>query len=277
MGAKNILLSVTAVGFFGLLGIISYPGASTNTSQAPGEQKLGYVAPSRSLITRKANSFIAPPEYIYGCRIAWAQQQGAKWVVVVDGKAGPAFDTVDDLIFSPYGDSFAYVAKDAGRQFVVFNNQPDSQYNGIVADSMAFSIDGRHLAYKVLDGYRWFIIADGRPGPELDGTLLGNPLFSLDGRRLGYMVQSGGTGFVVVDNQPGPDYQAVGGLVFSPDSRHFAYSAVINGRWFVVIGNKLSPGPGYDQITCGPVFLEDGSVEYMAIRAGQLYRVRTGL
>lgn len=32
-------------------------------------------------------------------------------------------------------------------------------------------------------------------------------------------------------------------------------------------------GPEYEGIDCGPVFLKDGTVEYMAHRDGGLYRV----
>jgi hypothetical protein len=81
--------------------------------------------------------------------------------------------------------------------------------------------------------------------------------------------------FVVVDGQAGPGYDGIGDITFSLDGKHVAYGARrskwLVSKWFVVVDGQT--GPEYDGIVCGPIFLKDGIVEYIAIKGGSLYRI----
>ena len=139
---------------------------------------------------------------INGCRIAWAERHGAKWVVVIDGQSGPEYDGIGDIFFSP---------------------------------------DGKHVAYGARRN-KWFV---------------------------------SNKWFAVVDGQVGPEYDGIGDIFFSPDGKHVAYGVRRNkwlvNKWFVVVDGQA--WPEYDGIACGPIFLKDGKVEYIARKNGSLYRV----
>ena len=80
---------------------------------------------------------------------------------------------------------------------------------------------------------------------------------------------------MVVDGQAGAAYDKVGcaELVFSPDSKHVAYRAQIGEKWFVVLDGQA--GGEYDQIPVIKLsFNGDGSLDYLAVKDGTLYRVQ---
>jgi WD40 repeat protein len=180
---------------------------------------------------------------VNGCHIAWAERHGTKWAVVIDGQAGPECDGIGGgIVFSPDGKYAAYGAK-RSKWF---------------AD-------------------KWFVVVNNEAGPEYDG--IGPIVFSPDGKRLAYVVRKNkwlvNKWLVVVDNQAGSAYDGIGCVVFSPDGKHVAYGAKrskrLMSKWVVVVDGQ--PGVEYNSIACGPVFLKDGTAEYIAMKGGSLYRV----
>jgi hypothetical protein len=129
---------------------------------------------------------------------------------------------------------------------------------------------------------KWFLVLDGQRGTEYDVIGAGSVAFSPDGTRIAYAAFSGdisrrrGKWSIVVDGQARAEYDGLWGLSFSPDSKRIAYAAGKNDRWFVVVDDQ--PGPEYESVQSGPVFLAAGGLEYLAIKkdeTGQriLYRV----
>jgi len=66
---------------------------------------------------------------------------------VVDGKSGPAFDSINgySTIFSPDSMRVAYVAKQEKKPCVVVDEKPGPTYDEIV--KFFFSPDSNHIAY----------------------------------------------------------------------------------------------------------------------------------
>jgi rRNA maturation protein Nop10 len=238
MMAKNTISSLRVL-FVVMLGVAAVPGYAEPNQTGKGQEQLLCNMPSFI-----PGSFfnLTKSETINGCHIAWAERRGAKWAVVIDGRAEPEYDEIRYINFSP---------------------------------------DGKHVAYGAKRnqwfGNKWFVVVDGQPGPEHDG--IGCINFSPDGKHVAYRASNNkwlvNKWFVVVDGQAGPEYNGIGGIIFSPDGKHVAYRARRNrwlvNKWFVVVDGQ--PGPTYDKIVCGPTFLKDAVVEYIAMKGGSLYRV----
>ena len=118
-------------------------------------------------------------------------------------------------------------------------------------------------------------MVDGQAGPLFDQVSGDATRFSPDGKHFAYNATDGGRRFVVFDGHRGPDYDATGkgSYVFSSDSAHFAYAARKAESWFILLDGR--EGPAFDAVGRGrPAFSPNGSLEYLAIRDGALYRVR---
>lgn len=50
-------------------------------------------------------------------------ERGREWNVMVNGSAGPPFEMVEDVVFSPDGRAFAYLATKGGRSLLLVNHQ----------------------------------------------------------------------------------------------------------------------------------------------------------
>ncbi len=182
-----------------------------------------------------------------------------RWVVVVDGQAGPEHDAIGPLSlrFSPDGKRVAYVAKEGGKWFVVLDGKPGLEYDRIWPSSLRFSPDWKRLAYAARKGNswagKWFVVVDGQTGPEFDTIVPDTLHFSPDGKRIAYAAvcrtaAGGWESFVVVDEKAGPAYDRIWAwsLHFSPDSKRLAYMAEKGGKWVVVVDGKA--GPEYDLV-----------------------------
>lgn len=125
---------------------------------------------------------------------------------------------------------------------------------------------------------KWVMVRDNLPhGPVFDSHT--SPLvFSLHGRRVAYSVlvgearAVGDRAHVVVDDELGPAMRMVSTPAFSPNGEHVAYFARSQGQWRALVNGV--EGPAYDEILGRkqPVFGRNG-LEYLAVRAGKLYRV----
>jgi S1-C subfamily serine protease/WD40 repeat protein len=198
--------------------------------------------------------------------------------LVVDGKAGPAFDRVEadatsgtnGLVFSADGKRFAYVAQERYHKcFVILDADRQSTYDNILG--LTFSADGRHLAYFASthknNRDEWVTVVDGKPGPIYDDVGHGwppgawpcAPVFSPDGRHLAYGARRGDKQFLVVDGKQGKAHDLPANQrghlplpTFSPDGSRLAYYVQYSAtpakesqvpgpskdRWRVVVDGK---------------------------------------
>ncbi len=77
-------------------------------------------------------------------------KKGKKYIMILDGKAGPSFDDVGEGIFSPDAKHVAYWASQAGKEFVVLDGKIGRGYDHVYWPS--FESDGKVLKYIALDG-----------------------------------------------------------------------------------------------------------------------------
>lgn len=136
------------------------------------------------------------------------------------------------------------------------------------------------MAYIALrrDG-KWVKVDSGGERPPTFDQPLGPLVYSPKLGRVAYAVRIGDsrlgsdTAYMVVDGELSPPAFMVSQPVFSADGEHVAYLARSRTQaWAVVDGVK---GPIYDSTVRmePPVFRENGSLQYLAVRDGKLYRI----
>ncbi|MDO8588775.1 MAG: hypothetical protein Q7T82_17230 [Armatimonadota bacterium] len=204
-----------------------------------------------------------------GKQMAYVPQKGEKCLAVVDGQPEPEYEGIQEpVILSPDGKRVAYAVQRSGKSAVVVDGQMGPEYDYVM--DLQFSPDGKHSAYQAQKGKKWFAVVDGQAGQEYDSLY---PLrFSPDGKHVAYRAKKGKKWLVVMDGQPGSEYNWTGDVQFSPDGKHSAYQAGKYKEWFVVIDGQS--GPQYDDVSKGPAFGLDGSIEYMVIKEKALFRVK---
>ncbi len=215
-------------------------------------------------------------------RLAYATGEKQTGFVVVDGQAGPEYQTPPSLIvFSPDSKRLAYVAnnyKPKMKCFLVLDGQAYAEYDLI--GNPIFSPDSKRLAFTANEkgegNYgKNFVVVDGKPGQKFNQGPR-QLTFSPDSKRVAYVtiVEDGGQFTVFVDGQRvGKDFYETYNPTFSPNSRHVACRAFDEAGEFFILIDGL-PGPKHDLIIeNGPRFRADGSLEYLAVKDSILYRV----
>lgn len=219
-----------------------------------------------------------------GWHVAFVARQGAKQVVMVDGKPGPAYDRVwpNTLQFSQDGLRVAYVAGLGDKRLVVVDGKAGPSFDGI--GMVGGDVSVNHPECRPMRSDKQ-LTASRKQTSSAEGqkatpgeTLYCQPFFSPDSRRFAYVAHQESKWFVVVDGEPGPPFDGIGeySLVCSADSRHVGYVGISGRKQRVVIDGKL--GPVYDGIGLGsPIFSPDGRrVAYSAQSGGRWFVVVDG-
>ena len=195
--------------------------------------------------TNVLDVFFSPDLKRWACTF----ERNGKKEVYVDGQFGRAYDSVYGLQFSGDGSRYAYLGRQGECWWMVVDTKAEAEVS-INSSGPRFSPNGRRLAYVAGCGPGWWMMIDGKAGPKFKGRK--------ERRLLSYQEEE------------------VPGLTepqFSPDSAEVAYAASEGGRWGVWINNRLI-GHLYETIIGnGPSFREDGSLEFLGIHKGRLYRI----
>ena len=103
-----------------------------------------------------------------GSHLAYkATKEPDKCVIVLDGRPGPQYEDVDDEpTFSPDSRHLAYAATLGLKSRVVIDGRLGPEYDVIL--EIVFSPDSAHVAYVALNGEKEFVVLDGQAGPEYD-------------------------------------------------------------------------------------------------------------
>jgi hypothetical protein len=195
-----------------------------------------------------------------GKHLAWVAPQGEKPAVVVDGKAGKAYDGLgEELVLSPSDGHPAYIALDKGKIFAVNGDAEGPPYDEV--NNLTFGADGTRFGYFALKGETWNLVLDGKEEP-----LKGYPfrlVFGPEGHML--MLVRVGDVEVFLDGKSQGIYARAGTAAFSPDGKHWA---VATEQGDVVLDGKEKSG--YREIICetterpGCVFFYDGILRFTA-------------
>lgn len=206
---------------------------------------------------------------------------GGRWVAVIDGRPRARHDNMGvDLVFNAEGTDDAYMALDGTRRAIQRAKAPPLPVEAVNDGTLIFSPDGRRLAFA---GVREGVTAVWLDGKAVlcDVTVLklknhGTVKFSPDSRRLAFAVETAGaTLHWVVDGKAGPGaVTALGAIEFSPDSVHYAHTQVLPGGKGIAIVEDGVVRAHYQAVPAGPVYREDGTLEYLAVKEGHLYRCR---
>jgi hypothetical protein len=209
-----------------------------------------------------------------GKRFGVRAKAGDKQMFLIDGVAGPAYDSVAGLVFSADGSRYAYAARVGKQWFYVIDGKETARY--ALAAGITFSNDGKRYAFVIEPAG-----ADGQPGGKqqlvyndgagekafqpVDG--IGTVAFSPpDGRRIAMSMQLPDKKWtLVVDGKTSPAYDGTGALYFSPDGKRLA--AVVGSlegvagagraaQQFLLVDGK--PLPTCDVIA-SPTWSPDGS------------------
>jgi WD40 repeat protein len=205
-----------------------------------------------------------------GKRVAYAAYKGGHAFTVLDGKPGPKYDEIDEILtFSRDGRRFAYGATnyDAdsnAHSFVVVDGKPGQKFQDVVSISVMFSPDSKHYSYTAEAGdEKYCVVVDGKPGKTYEeiGERADEPcqMYNNDGK-LYYRARTGDKCWMVIDGVPSPAYHDIVDPlpVFSANGRHYAYVARLGDRrYFVVRDGK--PEPEYFNIDSRSLKITDGN------------------
>jgi roadblock/LC7 domain-containing protein len=190
-----------------------------------------------------------------GEHVAFTARAPEGEVVLCDGKAGKAYESIEGLTFSPEGNHLAYIAEKSDKQHLVVDDVEHREFdhvsNGVLTGGLVFSPDGHHTAYwGVLEeqeaagaeaeiGQTYFFMFDGKPFAKTY-TGLGTIAFSPDSKRYGFIGLRGKKVCVVVDGEE-TLWDEASDLAFSADGKHYWFTAKRDGKACAVYDGKAGP------------------------------------
>jgi len=139
------------------------------------------------------------------------------------------------VLFSPDGKRFAYIKQVPGGFAVVIDGKAGRAYDGIGV--FQFSPDSKHYLY-VGNRNSAFVVYDGQEMPGEDSNGVSNFVFSHTGDRFAYLAKSAQAGTrMVIDGKASPRFQELvpNSMSFSADGKHYAYAvhANVSGWQFI--------------------------------------------
>jgi Tol biopolymer transport system component len=200
-----------------------------------------------------------------------------KWVIVVNGKRGRAFDGMEarvagrptPLAFSPDGTRLVYSARQGEEYFLVEDDK-------IITKGMSpvFSPDGRRLVYKYLKGSGWVVVVDNWEGEKFDNIDISSLVFSPDSSSIAYPALKKPHYYHVWNHRLSEPLCPFDSGRFSPDSRHIAYAAARSPKDFrkrelLVVDEKIR---GEFKRLWNPVFSPDSKrIAFTVLDGNQLW------
>lgn len=218
-------------------------------------------------------------------RLAYLAGKGSTRMLVMDGVEGKPYRgaMASTLRFSPDGTKFAYAAQlESGKWAVVVNGKAGAAFDHIGPfTGLHWSPDSKRLAYAALLDKQWAAIVDDGGFPY---DAIASMVFSPDSRRAAFYAQTAGKWISVV-NEPDGTYSSRlqsesvlnETLAFTPDGKYLLYGAMTNGRPHMVVNGR--PAQSFYEaiwnIDGGRiVFDTPTSFSYIALKEGKIYLVR---
>ncbi len=173
-----------------------------------------------------------------------------KWQAVVDGQAGPVYDDISDLSFSPDSKRVGFVGQRAGRLVPVIDGVEGKSYTlGTDEDGMPdiafswleFSPDSKRVACQVEDGHQQVIWWTGSRWVATPTRAA--PSFSPDSQHIIYPAKRNDKWVLVKDGVEGPEYDEIETISehFSNDSQRVSYVGKRGDKWVGVVDGLATP------------------------------------
>ncbi|MBX3271106.1 MAG: hypothetical protein KF729_12645 [Sandaracinaceae bacterium] len=195
-----------------------------------------------------------------GDRVAYPAQTRGRWRLVVDGREGPPWAGIGEVVMSADGRHVAYAAEDdEGRWRVVVDGHAHRAFDAIHAGTLAFAEPARGralLRYVASDAEGARLVINGAAGPAFAG--IGAVRFAE--RRFAYVARDGAWSRVVTRAGPSPRYDDVPEIVLAHG--RLAYIAEKDRRFVLVLDGAHATAP------------EDELVALQVSRAGRVACVR---
>jgi hypothetical protein len=169
-----------------------------------GNGRLVYLAFDQGKAIGVRDGAVLPPDSVIPAPRAYskasARQPGtaAKWSVVCDNIAGPAYDQVGNPALAAAGTRFGYIARQDSQWFAVIDGRRGGAHPLIYPNSLAFGPDGSHYAFASLAGNKQYVVLDDRPGRGFGAIIAGDQPVVFDSpKALHYLALSHDSVFVV--------------------------------------------------------------------------------
>jgi Tol biopolymer transport system component len=206
-------------------------------------------------------------------RMAYKAKKGSSWHMVVDGREQQGYEGLSTPLFSPNSTHMLYAGKKGAKYCLVVDGREIGCYEAIMKDGMKFSLNSERWAIVVMKNKKQIVVVDGKEGNPYDK--IAPPTFSGDARRFAHTGNRNGKWMMVVNGKEGPAFQATGVYLFSPDSQHLYYAFKKDGKWGMMMDDKEGPAI-YDGIGI-PAFSPDGKrVSYLGMRGEKSVMISDG-
>ncbi|PKM89406.1 hypothetical protein CVU83_00090 [Candidatus Falkowbacteria bacterium HGW-Falkowbacteria-2] len=146
-------------------------------------------------------------------------------VVVADLPEPKSYDDVS-VMGSPDGLSYAYVTKTDGVR-VVYNGVAGPKFDSI--NYMGYSPDGKSFAYTASREYKQVAVINGIPGKEYD-WIFEPRLFTKDSKAFVYKARDGRGDMIVINGQESQAYERIYDLKLTPDEKKLIFFARKEGK-----------------------------------------------
>ncbi len=215
-----------------------------------------------------------------GKHIAYIAAKNEQQLMVVDGREGTGYERINSPKFSPDSQRVAYVAQTEGQAIVVEDGRGEGPvFEKIGYDTPVFSPDSRHMAYRAMRNGKWFVVLDGVVGPAWDSVPPYALKFASTSRRFAYVARRGKRSLVVADGKVLKTAERILSLRFTAKRDRLVYGLRDKGGYAIAVEAQV--GPLYEWMSWygssqrnPPYIYPDGTLEYLAGRKGQLYRVK---
>ena len=217
-----------------------------------------------------------------GQHIFWSDDDAqGNYVIVVDGKPGPAMRTLPQLFLSPDGSRYAYINYNRdgtgawafvdgkqvnyfgdivqftaqnnlvstmrtpdGNNILLLNGKPEIKANSF--RQMTISPDGKQIAMIITPqpNAPSFLTVNGKQVAGTEGLNVEKVYFSLDGNHYAALCDTKtGAQFMIIDGKKGDEYPTIAQQVANDSNTHWQYVTWTGNN--SIFGNLNLPVPGF--------------------------------
>lgn len=172
-------------------------------------------------------------------RLSFGAAQGRSVRVVADGRAGPAFDAVTELVRAPRSGRLAYLAyRGTHCGVVIEGREAPAAFELERCQGLRASPSGARVAYTAWRDACSRVFVDGDEVPDSCGVDPVSVRLSPANEGLAYTRRDGADNWVVVDGQAHGPYETAEPVVFAARASPWGFVARQAGRSVVIVDGE---------------------------------------